>query len=242
MKAKLLVTLFIVCFQISFSQPIKGKVLFNNYAISNVEVVNATQKLVAKSDSNGDFSIAAKTKDILVFLSKDHELQQITISDKMSKNKVLVIELALKAEELSEVLITNTPKITLAATPEIEQIMRDEIEAGRADKSLKPPMIDDLKINKGLNLIRIGGFLAGLLKKEKGDIEKDSPQASFTTIAKNSFEQKFFTETLKLKPDQIDLFLQLCENDPKANTILQDPNELAVLEFLLLKNAEFKKL
>jgi hypothetical protein len=242
MKVKLLVAILFIYSQISLCQSIKGKVLFNNYAISNVEVVNATQKLVATSDSNGDFSIKAKTKDILVFVSKDHELQQITISDQISKNKVLVVELALKAEELSEVLITNTPKITLAASPEVEQIMRDEIEAGRADKSLKPPMIDDLKINKGLNLIRIGGFIAGLLKKEKEDIEKDTPQASFTTIAKNSFEQKFFTETLKLKPNQIDLFLQLCENDPKVKAILQDPNELAVLQFLLLKNAEFKKL
>ena len=155
---------------------------------------------------------------------------------------MLVVELALQAEELSEVVITNSPKITLASSPEVEQIMRDEIAAGRADKSLKPPMIDDLKINKGLDIIRIGGFIVDLFKKGKDEVEQTTLQTSFTVLAKISFEKNFYVETLKLKPDQIDLFLQFCERDPKSKVLLKDSNELAVLEFLLQKITEFKKL
>ena len=220
----------------------KGKVIANKYAVSKVEVINSTQKTTTLSDTSGDFYISAKPNDILVFVSTEHEIRKITVPTQNGNTEVLVVELALKAKELSEVLITNTPKITLAATPEVEQIMRDEIEADRADKSLKPPMIDDLKINKGLNLIRIGGFLADLLKKDKDDNQKVAPLNSFTTVAKNSFEKKFFMETLKLEQDQIDLFLQFCERDPNSKTLLKDSNELAVLEFLLKKNTEFKKL
>ena len=220
----------------------KGKVIANKYAVSKVEVINSTQKTTTLSDTSGDFYISAKPNDILVFVSTEHEIRKITVPTQNGNTEVLVVELALKAKELSEVLITNTPKITLAATPEVEQIMRDEIEADRADKSLKPPMIDDLKINKGLNLIRIGGFLADLLKKDKDDNQKVAPLNSFTTVAKNSFEKKFFMETLKLEQDQIDLFLQFCERDPNSKLLLKDSNELAVLEFLLKKNTEFKKL
>lgn len=242
MKVKLLVAILFIYCQNSFCQSIKGKVIANKYAVSKVEVINSTQKITTVSDTNGDFYISAKPNDILVFVSTEHEIRKITVPTQNGNTEVLVVELALKAEELSEVLITNTPKITLAATPEVEQIMRDEIEAGRADKSLKPPMIDDLKINKGLNLIRIGGFLADLLKKDKDDDQKEAPLNSFTTVAKNSFEKNFFMETLKLEQDQIDLFLQFCERDPNSKTLLKDSNELAVLEFLLKKNTEFKKL
>lgn len=242
MKVKLLVAILFIYCQNSFCQSIKGKVIANKYAVSKVEVINSTQKITTVSDTNGDFYIPAKPNDILVFVSTEHEIRKITVPTQNGNTEVLVVELALKAEELSEVLITNTPKITLAATPEVEQIMRDEIEADRADKSLKPPMIDDLKINKGLNLIRIGGFLADLLKKDKDDNQKVAPLNSFTTVAKNSFEKKFFMETLKLEQDQIDLFLQFCERDPNSKTLLKDSNELAVLEFLLKKNTEFKKL
>ena len=242
MKVKLLVALLFIYCQNSFCQSIKGKVIANKYAVSKVEVINSTQKTTTLSDTNGDFYISAKPNDILVFVSTEHEIRKITVPSQNGNTEVLVVELALKAEELSEVLITNTPKITLAATPEVEQIMRDEIEAGRADKSLKPPMIDDLKINKGLNLIRIGGFLTDLLKKDKDDDQKEAPLNSFTIVAKNSFEKKFFIETLKLEQDQIDLFLQFCERDPNSKLLLKDSNELAVLEFLLKKNTEFKKL
>jgi hypothetical protein len=242
MKVKLLVAIFFIYCQISFCQSITGKVISNKYAVAKVDVINSTQKIQAVSDTNGDFLIVAKANDILVFVSKDHDIRKISVPPPNNKNEVLIVELVLKAEELSEVVITNTPKITLSASPEVEQIMRDEIQAKRADQSLKPPMIFDLKIDKGLNLIRIGGFLADLLKKEKEEVKKTAPLTRFTIVAKGSFERKFFLETLRLKPEEIDLFLQFCENDPQSDALLKDSNELAILEFLLKKNTAFKKL
>jgi hypothetical protein len=43
MKVKLLSALILFTSQFSFSQTIKGKVVFNNYAIPKVEVINAVQ-------------------------------------------------------------------------------------------------------------------------------------------------------------------------------------------------------
>jgi uncharacterized protein YfdQ (DUF2303 family) len=51
-------------------------VVFNNYAIPKVEVINAVQKQFAVSDANGEFSIIAKTNDILVFVSKEHQIKK----------------------------------------------------------------------------------------------------------------------------------------------------------------------
>jgi uncharacterized protein YfdQ (DUF2303 family) len=41
------------------------------------------QKTVAVSDANGEFSIIAKTNDILVFVSKEHQIKKITINPKL---------------------------------------------------------------------------------------------------------------------------------------------------------------
>jgi len=240
MKVKLLSTLILFTSQLSFSQTIKGKVVFNNYAVPKVEVINASTRTLTVSDKNGEFSIAAKTNDILVFISKEHELKKTTLTPETISNKPLIVELSLNAEELNEVLITNAQAITLTASLKAEQIKRDEITADRADKVLKPLMIDDLNINKGLNVMRIGGLLAGLLKKE--EVKKALPEIEFSTLAKNSYPQKFYLETLKLQAGEIELFLQFCEADPKSKIIIADNNTLGTMDFLFAKNTEFKKL
>ncbi|MEZ7500058.1 hypothetical protein QO200_15070 [Flavobacterium sp. Arc3] len=241
MKVKLLSALILFTSQFSFSQTIKGKVVFNNYAIPKVEVVNSSTKTLAVSDANGEFSIIAKANDILVFVSKEHELKKITLTPETISNTPLIVELSLNAEELNEVLITNTPAITLSAAPEVEQVQRDEIAADRADKILKPLMIDDLNINKGLNIMRIGGFVASLLKKEKEEVKKAVPEIEFSTLAKNSYDQKFYLKTLKLQADEIELFLQFCEADPKSKIVAANNNTLSTMDFLFSKITEFKK-
>ena len=55
MKVKLLSALLFFISQFIFSQTIKGKVVFNNYAIPNAEVINANSKTVTVSDANGNF-------------------------------------------------------------------------------------------------------------------------------------------------------------------------------------------
>jgi hypothetical protein len=56
MKVKLLCALILFTSQFSFSQTIKGKVVFNNYAIPKVEVINSSTKHTCSSDANGEFN------------------------------------------------------------------------------------------------------------------------------------------------------------------------------------------
>jgi hypothetical protein len=80
MKVKLLSALILFTSQFSFSQTIKGKVVFNNYAILKSKSLMLVQN-TCSSDANGEFSIA-KTNDILVFVSKEHQVK-ITINPKL---------------------------------------------------------------------------------------------------------------------------------------------------------------
>ena len=43
-------------------------------------------------------------------------------------------------------------------------------------------------------------------------------------------------------PLEVALFLEFCDTDPKSKTILENTNPLKLMDFLITKNIEFKKL
>jgi len=240
MKVKLLSALILFTSQFSFSQTIKGKVVFNNYAIPSVEVINATTKTLTVSDSIGEFSINAKTSDILVFVSKEHQVKKITISPTLFTKNQLVVELILKAEELNEVLITNIPSIKISKDQKWEQ---DKIDQYTLEKNTGTPKVLGVytgTIENGMDFMRIGSMISGLFKKEKEEINNSIPVIEFSTLAKNSYDQKFYLETLKLQADEIELFLQFCETDPKSKIVVANNNTLNTMDFLFIKNESLK--
>ena len=242
MKVKLLSTLILFTSQVSFSQTIKGKVVCNNYAIPKVEVINANTKALTVTDANGEFSIIANTNDALVFVSKEHQVKKLIINPKLFTNGEIDVELILKAEELNEVVITNMPSIKLSMDATWEQKKIDQYAIEKNATTPKVIGVNMGTIENGMNLMRIGGMVLGLFKKEKEEVKKALPEIEFSTVAKNSYDQKFYLETLKLHPNEIELFLQFCEADPKSKIVASNNNMLSTMDFLFAKNAEFKKI
>lgn len=91
--------------------------------------------------------------------------------------------------------------------------------------------------------MRIGGMIFKLFRKEKDEVKKVViNDIDFITVAKASCDQKFYIDTLKLKLDEVTLFLQFCMADPKSEVLTKNSNVLALMDFLSTKNIEFKKL
>jgi hypothetical protein len=61
-------------------------------------------------------------------------------------------------------------------------------------------------------------------------------------VVKEKFTYYFFTETLGLKHEEIGLFLGYCENDPKVKALLAPDKEIELIDFLIFKSDEYKKL
>jgi hypothetical protein len=85
-------------------------------------------------------------------------------------------------------------------------------------------------------------MVLGLFIKEKEPEKEALPEIEFATLAKNTCDQKFYLEKLKLKPEEIDLFLQFCDADPKSKKLIENTNVLSMMDFLSAKNIEFQKL
>ena len=244
MKTKLLVSICtFILYQSGFAQAserIQGQVHFDKTAATKVEVINATTKTVTLTDSDGNFTINIEINDVLVFVAKNHEIKELKISVAVLNQGFLKVTLSSKIEELKEVVVQNMPYIKLSKDAKWEQAKLDQYALEKNAKKLKNPGVYDGTIENGMDLMRIGGMIFKLFKKEKEVATDKGPLLAFTEAAKTRCKADFFTETLQLKPRQIDDFLAFCTKDPKADSIASERNELTLMEFMSTKILHYK--
>ena len=243
MKVKLLVVLFFVVLHSSYSQSeklISGKITSENFTLQSVDVINKNTQKSTTTNAQGLFSIDSKLGDTLIFYKRDYFLKEIKLTINNYSSSLISVQLTKRAEELDEVIIKKAVAIDWKLDTNYEKIKRDELAADKAERRLKNTRIDDLTIDKGLDIARIGKTLFNLLVKEN-PTEK-VVEVNFKEVALNICEEKFFTQTLKLKPSEIELFLQFCDADPRSKSVLKEVNVLSMMDFLMTKNIEFKRL
>ncbi|MBS7252960.1 hypothetical protein [Flavobacterium branchiicola] len=233
MKVKLLTTISFFTYQISVSQNgkvLNGKVLSQNTPLSQVEVINKTAKISITTNELGEFSILVKAQDSLIFFYKDSFFSRMKISQENINHNNMIVEKVLKPEELKEVVINNV------------KFDKVKVEADAVADVLISKNAKDLFWNTGVsdNSIREALRVSVPLKgKPKKTIEVDD---RFKKLAVSYCSPTFFTENLKIKPEEKELFIDFCDTDPKSKTLLENPNVLIIMDFLYAKNEEFKKL
>lgn len=234
MKLKLLTTISFFTYQLSIAQTEKvlhGKVLSQNLALKDVEVINKTAQTSTRTNELGEFSILVKMQDSLIFYSKDYLFTRLKITTKDIENNNLLVNMILKPEELNEVIINKVEfdKVKISA---------DDVADVLISKNNK-----DLFWNTGVsdNSIREALRVSFPLKgKQKKTLEVADDR--FKKLVITTCPSDFFLKNLKIKPEEKELFIDFCDSDPKSKTLLENPNVLAVMDFLYAKNEEFKKL
>ncbi|WP_348824262.1 hypothetical protein [Flavobacterium aestuarii] len=245
MKVKLLIALSLIVCQFGFSQTeklLKGVVSSENFLLYNVDVINKTSQKSTKTDDKGEFIIAVKPNDSLLFYIKDFNLKRLKIASKQIEFGYLQVEMLKKAEQLEEVVVEKKQNITLSKDKKYEQSKLDEYATEKFDNREGYQAMRRGTFVNGLNFVAIGKKLLQLFSKEKEPEKESSPEIEFAVLAKNTCDLKFYLETLKLKPEEIDLFLQFCDLDPKSKKIMEHNNVLSMMDFLIAKNIEFQKL
>jgi hypothetical protein len=234
MKAKLLLFLFFFFYQFSFSQSkksLKGILSSDSFLLQNVDVINKTSQKSTTTNDKGEFIIEVKSNDSLLFYSKNYYLKKIKLSKEQIEQNNLQVLMINKPEELEEVVINQIKSIKLSKDKNYEQGKLDDIEVDKRGEKLRTGVYDG-SIENGMTKI----------KRLFGSENKTPPEIEFAALAKNICDQKFYFETLKLKPEEIDLFFQFCDTDPKSKTLIKNHNVLSMMDFLLIKNIEFQKL
>ncbi|MFI0490763.1 MAG: hypothetical protein ACH345_04640, partial [Flavobacterium sp.] len=103
------------------------------------------------------------------------------------------------------------------------------------------PFIYDGTMLNGPDLMRIGTMILSIFKKQTENSKK-APIIDFKKLATTTCSQEYFDKSLQLKPEEVALFLDFCDADPKSKIAVENTNPLSIMDFLFSKNIEFKKL
>lgn len=243
MKVKLLTTISILAYQLSISQTEKllhGKVFSNNNLLKKVEVINKTAKTSTRTNDLGEFSVLVKPKDSLLFFAKDYFFTRLKITQNNIDQNNITVNMNIKAEELDEVVITTIKFDPMKISQKDMDVTKLTKDAGSLQKYTG---VYDGTIPNGLDFSRMGAGLLNLFKKDKGEeLQKKTSKTIFKKLVAASIPSTFFTKDLKLPPEEVELFLDFCDADPRSKNLMENNNVLSTMDFLYAKNEMFKKM
>jgi hypothetical protein len=217
---------------------LRGVVRSSGNSVANVEVINVTKKISKKANDKGAFSIVAVTGDEIVFVAKDYYEKKIKVTREQLNSNV-VFELEKRVIELKELEIEKSQKINVDVS--YESLKRAKIEKEQS----RPKVIGVYtgEIENGIDFVEIGNKVIKFIDRQlAAKFENGTPKKTenFKNYVKREFSNEFFITKLNLKENEIDPFIDFCENDLKSRIVTQQNGVLDVLEFLLEKRKEYK--
>lgn len=232
---KIKITLFLLCFgyfQNSFSQSIKGKVISNKLPIHNVEVINTNSKEVINTNQEGAFEIKAATGNWITFYHKDYDVVKIYVDSLFDFNKSLEIELFQKSTKIEEVKVEKKQSLTKGMKYGMPVIPYNKPSVSFSDGTVNTPV----------DFIQVFGLIKKLFKNKNKVAFKPKEPVQFRTFTAQSYSNEFLMKSLKLKQEEIEEFLNYCSFDSKSKEAVENMNRMTLLQFLIEKSEEFKKL
>lgn len=246
MKSKIGILILGLFCQFCFGQtltrkPLHGQVVNDSIKLENGIVFNVNSKTGSVIKAQGFFSILAKVNDTLVFSSLTFKSKKIVLTAKQIAAPILRVKVEAYANQLLEVFVyakKGIKPIEGNSQKYVDRQYFDDEKSSPKNRTMPP----DGSIENGVNFVRIYKDVLKILRKNNPERTDFVTETNFTEVAMKRVSYSFFTNTLKLKDEEIRLFLVFCENDSKAKTLLKPESEFELIDFLITKNKEFKKI
>lgn len=210
--------MFLVFVQISFGQKndskqLVGKVVEQSTPIEGVNIINNTTQVATVSDAEGNFSIAVREGEVLVFSAVNLEpVKRRIVSEDIYPN-VMIVRMSAKEVELKEVVVNENANITAENLGIIPYGQKKYTPAERKVYTATSTSVDKL-------LNSISGRTA-MLKKE-ANVEKK--EALFRKL-EYLFEENYYTQRLRIPVADIKGFQLFCVEDADFAVSLNTKNK-----------------
>lgn len=216
---------------------LRGKVLYQDSNVVAANVLNTTSENATITDENGNFAIEVKLNDELIFSSVQYEIRAIVITKEILQRNRLVVDVREKITQLDEVVISpNRPEAFLnVKEEEFKQFDYTADKSTRVENEL-------LRLNQlynGVDFVNIFKLLYKTLRPEQFEEQEFSFAPS--EVIRQIYPEVFFTSQLNIEPDEIDLFLQYCDDRIDAKDLLKRENEFQLMDFLIKQSEKFHK-
>jgi hypothetical protein len=226
--------------QTNSRKSLHGQVVNSFLHIEAGYVMNINAKTRTFIGPKGLFDILARPKDTLLFTGLAFQSKKIVLTEKDCAEKLFTVPLDLINIELKEVLVHKELKVK-SLQGGSQGIVDMQFEDDKQSTAKNTAMYSDQTIKYGTDFVRIFKDIKKLLSKKEDVQENVISDIAFTEYAKDNFTPDFYSKTLNLKPDEIELFLMYCSNDPESKRYLEPEEKFQLMDFMINKNKEFKK-
>lgn len=217
--------------QNSFSQNIKGKVIYNDLPVAHVEVINTNSKEVVNTNADGIFEMKGAVGNWITFYHKNYDIVKIYVDSLFDYNAALEIKLSEKSTQIEEVIVQKKEPYLKGLKTGMPLILYN-----------KPSVqFNDGSIPNGMNFIAIGKMIIGLFKNKNKIEFKPKVPVQFKAFTSQSYSNEFLVNSLKLKAEEIESFLNFCSFDLKSKEAVENSDKLMLLQYLITKSEEYKK-
>ena len=246
MKTTIKILCLLFFCQLSFGQNGNRKSLHGQFVneialVDNGYVFNLNSKTRTFISNQGFFDILAKVKDTLLVLSPSFKSKKIVLQEKDFSKPLLVVALETQTTVLKEVIVKGKTDVK-PAIGNTQKIVDMQFTDDSKSSPVNRTMPSDGTIENGMDFVRMFKMASKLFKKESADQAGLNADVDFSDIVSKGLDRYFFTNTLKLKSEEISLFLDYCESDPKSKNLLKEEDEFLLIDFLISKNEEFKRI
>ncbi|MDR7209313.1 hypothetical protein [Flavobacterium piscis] len=226
--------------QTNSRKPLHGQVVNKSLAIESGNVMNINANTRTFIGLNGLFDIMARPKDTLLFTGFAFQSKKIVLTEKDCAEVLFSVPLDLVNIELKEVLVHKELKVK-SLQGGSQSIVDMQFEEDKLSSPKNTAMYSDQTIKYGTDFVRIFKDVKKLLRKDEEVKDEVISDIAFVEYAKDNFTSDFYTKTLKLKEDEIDLFLMYCSNDSESKKHLKPEEKFELIDFMINKNKDFKK-
>ncbi|HEX8268892.1 MAG TPA: hypothetical protein VF581_03285 [Flavobacterium sp.] len=231
-------------------QILRGQVVADSLDVEKVNVLNNSTNISAGTDAYGKFTIYARAKDTLIFSSvilrplililREDDFTPEGLKVRLEGGITMLDEVIVSRMNLTGQLDTDSKSIkTFDLKLPTPANIPNSLGYVKGIHNIATPATESSLT--GINFVKIGRFLAGIFVKPnpkqpgllyEGELFADEIKARFT--------YHFFTETLRLAPDKMGLFLAFCDT-AEAKQLLADENMFELTDYLIKKSEEFHK-
>lgn len=232
-------------------QILKGKVTSANYEnVEKINIINLNNETGTISDSNGNYEIAVKANDSILFSSVQFENKRLLVTQEMiEKNRLAEVILSDAVNELAEVQISNI-KLSGYLANDINQVSVAEAETKNKlqtnldkviemDRKLNPPQ--NVNPQGGINVVKVAGAIADKLSSQKEKPLQYTPK-DFVEKSLSMIGADYFSKTLNLNENEITNFILYCSDDVRFKILFRKEDALGLIEYFDSKIDDFRAL
>ena len=238
-KVSLLLCFFFVAVNVWSQEriPLKGKVIYRGSNVVNENVLNTTASTATITDEDGAFEIAVAVGDELVFTAVNYKITAVLVTQEILDNRRLVVAVEEKVTALEEVVVgpENTEKFLEMKSEKFKGYSYEIDRSTEVDNIAEAGTVQGMQ--NGLNFVNIFKLL--FASKEGNDNTPDKPALKMSEALRLIYEDRFFTEDLQLKPDQIEPFLTYLDTRVTPRDLLEKDNEFQLIDFLVNQSRAF---